>query len=372
MLAVAVAVLATGFLLAAADDRPLADAAAPAPTDPAAGTSGSTADPADPAAAGPGGEAGDPAGGTDPATTAATVPAGTGEQPSTAAPPPAPTGPPVTAAALEVAGPRFGVGPYEGLGAWIDVFDWSWSFTGGTPQVGPADVDRMADLGVRTLFVQVARHDHPADLVDQDLLDPIIARARDRGLRVVAWYLPTFEDPAADLRRSLAAAALPVDGLAIDIESRKLDDVAERNRRLVAYVAALRAALPGQVLGAIVLPPVVMEDVNPAFWPGFPWPELAPHFDVWLPMAYWTDRRADSGWRDGHRYTAVNVDRVRERIGRPGALVHPIGGIGDAAAPGHVAGMVQAALARGAIGGSLYDYRTTGPDLWPLLIPFNR
>jgi hypothetical protein len=302
---------------------------------------------------------------TTPTTSSRPVPT---TAPPTTVPPPPPAPGPVAAA---TAGGRFTLDPYLGLGAWIDVFDWSWTFTSGQPHVGPADVDRMASLGVRTLYVQVSRYDHPADVVDADLLVPILDRARALGMRVVGWYLPTLTDPAADLRRTMAMAALPLDGIGIDIESRDVADVHERNARLVAYSAELRRLLPGEVIAGIVLPPVVMEDVNPNYWPGFPWRELAPYYDVWQPMAYWSNRRFDSGWRDGYAYTASNIDRIRERLGWLDAPVHPIGGIGDAVTAEQVAGMVQAARERGSLGGSLYDYRTTHDALWAELQPFN-
>lgn len=301
-----------------------------------------------------------------PTTVATTVP----PTPTTAAPTTAPPPPPTTTAPAKAA-PRFTIDPYRGLGAWLDVFDWSWSFTEGQPHAGPADVDRMADLGVRTIYIQISRYDHPADVVDLDLLQPIIDRAHARGVAVVGWYLPTLTDPAADLRRILAMASLPIEGVGIDIESRDVQPVAERNARLVALSAQLRSALPGEVLSAIVLPPVVMEDVNPNYWPGFPWRELAPYYDVWQTMGYWTNRRSDSGWRDGYAYTAANIDRVRQHIGRLDAPVHPIGGIGDDSTPEQIAGMVQASRERGALGGSIYDYRTTHDALWPALAAFN-
>lgn len=291
---------------------------------------------------------------------------------TTAAPTTAPPPPPTTTTAPAKAVERFTIDPYRGLGAWLDVFDWSWSFTGGRPQAGPADVDRMAGLGVRTLYIQISRYDHPADVVDLDLLQPIIDRAHARGVAVVGWYLPTLTDPAADLRRILAMASLPIEGVGIDIESRDVQPVAERNARLIALSAQLRSALPGQVLSAIVLPPVVMEDVNPDYWPGFPWRELAPYYDVWQTMGYWTNRRSDSGWRDGYAYTAANIDRVRQHIGWLDAPVHPIGGIGDESTPEQIAGMVQASRERGALGGSIYDYRTTHDALWAHLKPFRR
>jgi hypothetical protein len=122
------------------------------------------------------------------------------------------------------------------------------------------------------------------------------------------------------------------------------------------------------VLGAIPLEPVLIEDVNPRYWPGFPWAEIAPSFDVWLPMAYWTNRR--DGWRDAHTYTAANIDRVRAHIGRPDAPVHALGGIGDATSVQDLQGFRNAATERHVIGGSIYDFRTTAAPHWPELLPF--
>ncbi|MGH9246262.1 MAG: hypothetical protein ACRD29_18515 [Acidimicrobiales bacterium] len=269
--------------------------------------------------------------------------------------------------------PRFTVVPYTGLGTWLDVYDWSATFNRpgrDAPAALPVDIDLMVDVGVQTLFLQASKHDSPDDILEADRLLGLIHQAKARGLRVVAWYLPNLVDPATDLRRLLAIAELPVDGLAVDIESREVADPAERSRRLVELSTRLRGALPGLTLGAIVLPPVVMEDVNPNYWPGHPWAELAPLYDVWLPMNYWSFRRPDSGWRDGGRYTAENIDRVRARLGLPDAVVHPIGGVADGTSVADVDGMVARARERGAIGGSVYDFRTTAPELWPALAPF--
>jgi len=265
-----------------------------------------------------------------------------------------------------------GVPAYVGFGAWVDVFDWSSSYTAGHPTVGPADVDRMANLGVQTLYIQAARADSPDDIVDPGLLNPMIQRAHARGIRVVVWYLPTLTDVGADLRRLLAISRLGVEGLSVDIESREVQDPAERSRRLVDLSNQLRAALPGRTIGAIVFPPTGMEVINPSYWPGFPWAGIAPDYDVWLPMAYWTGRSQDSGWHDGYRYTADNVQRLRNDLHNPAAPVHPIGGIADKVTAAEVDGMVRAVAATGSIGGSLYDYRTSGPDLWPHLTPLRR
>jgi hypothetical protein len=192
-------------------------------------------------------------------------------------------------------------------------------------------------------------------------------------MRVVAWYLPTFVDPQADMARLMAATRLPgVDALAVDIESLKFTNVAERNRRLIEISTNLRRALPGVTLGAIPYPPVVTDVINTKLWPNFPWQALAPLYDVWLPMSYQSDRKAESGYRDAYRYTTENIDRMRARLGRPDVPVHAIGGIADRTSTADVASLLKAAVERRAIGGSLYDWRTTGPGLWPSLQAFRR
>lgn len=292
------------------------------------------------------------------------LPVPTTEAPTTTAPPPPP---PTTVAAPA---PKFTLEPYRGLGAWIDVYDWTTTYARWSPALEVGAIDALADQGVQTVYIQASKWDAPEDVLEPFRLGVFIHRAHERGMSVVGWYLPTLEDPARDLQRLLAIAALPVDGIAVDIEARNVGDVVERNRRLVELSAALRSALPGQVIGAIPLEPVLMEDVNPHYWPGFPWAEIAPSYDVWLPMGYWTNRKSSSPWRDAYHYTAVNVDRVRERIGRPDAPVHVLGGIGDRTTAAEIIGFRIAARERGAIGGSIYDFRTTHASHWPELLPF--
>jgi hypothetical protein len=158
--------------------------------------------------------------------------------------------------------------------------------------------------------------------------------------------------------------------VAVDIESRAVADPGERSRRLVDLSHRLRQSLPGRSIGAIVLPPVVTDVINTNYWPGFPWRELVPDYDAWMTMGYWTNRTEASGYRDAYRYTAENIDRMRANLGLPAAPVHPIGGIGDKTTVADVDGFHRAASERGALGGSLYDYRTTGDALWAPLQRF--
>ena len=299
------------------------------------------------------------------------------DAPTTAPPaptttPPAPTVPRIVRSSVSpevsLARGSWTLTPYHGFGAWLDAYDWSAQFSRSGDVVGPEGIDHMAAEGVQTLYIQASRWNSPTDVLEPERLRPIIDRAHHHGMFVVAWYLPTFVDPATDLRRIMAVASVGVDGIAIDIESRDVADVAERNRRLVELSRQLRANLPGKAIGAIVLEPVLIEDVNPNYWPGFPWAEIAPYYDVWLPMSYWTNRRGH--WRGAHPYTAENMARIRARIGQPEAPIHTIGGIGDKTTVPDIDQMAHAAVEQRAIGGSLYDYRTSRPEFWASLRRF--
>lgn len=280
--------------------------------------------------------------------------------PTTAAPPPKPVPVPPGAAT--------GMAPYLGLGTWVDVYDWSMLYSKGRPTVSALDVDRMVGAGVQTLYLQASKHDSPTDVLEHERLQVFIDTAHSRGLRVVVWYLPTLVDPGADLRRLTAVAGLRnVDGIAVDIEARNVADVNDRNRRLVDLSGALRRALPGRTIAGIVLPPVVMEVVNPRFWPAFPYREIAPFYDMWMTMGYWTNRTAASGYRDAYTYTKENVDRLRNNLGQPDAPVHPIGGIGNRTTAADIDGFKRAVTAVHGIGGSIYDWHTTAAGLWDSL-----
>lgn len=306
---------------------------------------------------------------TEAEAAAVSVDAALAEPTTTTAPLPPPTTttapPPPTTTTTSPA--RFTLTPYRGLGAWLDVYDWTTTYARGAPALEPESMDLLGQQGVQTVFIQASKWDSPTDVLEIDRLLAFVQRAHQNGIAVVGWYLPTLEDPAWDLQRLVSIAALPIEGIAVDIEGRNVGDVAERNRRLIDLSAALRAALPGEVIGAIPLEPVLMEDVNPNYWPGFPWAELAPSYDVWLPMSYWTNRRDE--WRDAYVYTVTNIDRLREHIGRPDAPIHALGGIGDTTSAQDLVGFRQAIADRGAIGGSIYDFRTTQAPHWPELQP---
>ena len=259
--------------------------------------------------------------------------------------------------------------PHTGLSAWVDVYDWTDELTQGAPIFGLEDVDAMADAGVQTLYLQTAHTRSSADTVmEEEQARRLIARADERGMHVVAWYLPTLVDVERDLARLEASAALPVGGLAVDIESTEVADVAVRNERLLALSADLRTALgPDRALAAITPSAVHLDVVNPEFWPAFPWAQLADTYDALLPMTYWTLRTGDL--RDAERYVSDDLSRIRVNTGDPDIPVTPIGGLADVATTADLDGMVRAVEGGGGAGGGLYDWATSSAEQWATLAP---
>lgn len=309
-----------------------------------------------------------------PSTTQAPMTTTTGLPPSTTTTPQAVH----TATPAPVAQLVGDVTAYSGLGTWVDVYDFAPEFqaSGAPPPITPGTVNAMADQGIRTLYLQASKDDvrsPPGDIVHPELVGAFLTGAHARGMKVVAWFLPKLADVDSDFRHMMAmhtfeAAGQRFDSIAIDIEWRAgVADHAERSARLVDLSRRLRAATSGEKLGAIVMPPVVTDVINPAFWPGFPWRDLAPLYDVWMPMGYWTNRTQESGWRDTFRYTDQNIELLRKDLGNPNAVVHPIGGIGDRSTDEDYRGFLRAATSRGSVGVSIYDYRTTVPSAWAVL-----
>ncbi len=261
---------------------------------------------------------------------------------------------------------------YRGLGAWVDAFDYAPAYqpAGGAPSIDPGAVDDMATHGVRTLFLQVARNDarSPGGIVDRALLGQFLVRAHRHGMRVVGWYLPKFGDVAVDRNNIDAMATFEtlghrLDGIAVDIEfTEDVPDPELRNQRLIELSTGLRGEMGADAIAAIVLPPVLTEVVNPDLWPSFPWRDLAPLYDAWLPMSYWTFRSGASGYHDGYVYNEESTRRLRANLGDGDAVVHGIGGIGDLMTIAELDAFAQSLVDTAAVGGSIYDWNTMGTE----------
>src|SRR5437868_6310089 len=60
------------------------------------------------------------------------------------------------------------VSVYNGLGTWIDVYDWSVTYGKDGELVTAATVDQMARAGVQTLYVQTSKWDAPSDVLEPE------------------------------------------------------------------------------------------------------------------------------------------------------------------------------------------------------------
>ena len=255
---------------------------------------------------------------------------------------------------------------YAGLGTWVDIYATSaW-----------ADPERavaaMARDGVRTLYLQTGNYSQPGDLVRPRALGRFVDAAHAAGLRVVAWYLPSFDSPVQDARRALAAISFRsasgerFDSFALDIEAGFVKPVALRNQRLLRLSARLRAAVGSHyALGAIIPSPVGMRR-HPRYWPRFPYRSLAGYYDVFLPMAYFTDDGVH-GSKSTRVYLTADVSDIRTRTGNPGEPIHLIGGIAGSMGAKETAGFMHAVADCAPLGYSLYEFPITRQATWTAL-----
>jgi hypothetical protein len=255
---------------------------------------------------------------------------------------------------------------YAGLGTWLDIYaTQSWTH----PE---QEVAAMKRDGVRTLYLQTGNYEQSVDLVRPRRLGRFIDAAHAAGMRVVAWYLPSFLYPAQDTRAALAAIRFRsaegerFDSFALDIEASLVHSVPLRTQRLLQLSARLRSAVGHRhPLGAIIPSPVGIRR-HPTYWPGFPYRQLARLYNVFLPMAYATDRHIH-GVRATRAYNAADVAIIRARTGKPHVPIHLIGGIANAMGPKETAGFMHAVADCSVLGYSLYAFSVTRQSAWKAL-----
>jgi hypothetical protein len=253
---------------------------------------------------------------------------------------------------------------YAGLGTWLDIYATkAWRDPG-------REVAAMARDGVRTLYLQTGNYEQRVDLVRRRALGRFLDVAHASGLRVVAWYLPSFANPGQDARRALAAIRFRspggerFDGFALDIEATVVRRMRLRNRRLLQLSRRLRSAVgPAYPLGAITPSPVGM---SPSYWPNIPYGALSHVYDTFLPMAYSTDRGV-TGSRATFAYLSATVAAIRARAGNPNLPIHLIGGLSGEMGARETAGFMRAVANCATLGYSLYAFPTTSHTAWRAL-----
>jgi hypothetical protein len=276
----------------------------------------------------------------------------------------------VVAGAARTADAPPSVAVYRGLGTWVDIYD------GRQFRNPPAAVRAMKRRGVRTLYLETANYRTSQSIFRPAAISQFIESSHAAGIKVVAWYLPGFANPARDLRRSLAALRFRTpsgqrfDSFALDIEASIVRNASTRSRRLLNLSTAIRQeAGPIYPLGAIIPSPRGMQ-LLPKYWPRFPYLALAKTYDAFLPMGYFTYRTRSL--RAAYDYTVRNVTIIRQAAADPLVPIHLIGGIADASTAAQVQGFVRAARECGAFGASMYDFATTSSAHWSRLKPVAR
>jgi hypothetical protein len=254
---------------------------------------------------------------------------------------------------------------YAGLGTWLDIYanKSAWRDPG-------REVAAMARSGARTLYLETGNYKQTVDLIRRRAQGRFIDSAHAAGLRVVAWYLPSFANLRQDERRALAAIRFRspsgegFDGFALDIEATVVRSIPLRDRRLLQLSARLRSDVgPAYALGAIIPSPIGM---SPSYWPGIPYRALARSYDVFLPMAYSTDRGV-RGSRATLAYLSATVAAIRTGSGNPNIPIHLIGGLSGKMGATETAGFMHAVAACVPLGYSLYAFPTTDRAAWKAL-----
>ena len=270
----------------------------------------------------------------------------------------------VTPAAGASTSPR-DLSAYAGLGTWLDIYanKAAWREPG-------REVASIARDGAKTLYLQTGNYRQSVDLVRRRAQGRFIDAAHAAGLRVVAWYLPSFARPREDERRALAAIRFQspsgerFHGFALDIEATVVRRMRLRNQRLLQLSARLRSDVgPDYALGAITPSPVGM---SPSCWPDIPYRSLTRFYDVFLPMAYSTPRGVrGNGATLG--YLSATVKAIRRSTGKPDIPIHLIGGLSGAMGSGETTGFMRAVAACAPLGYSLYAFPTTHRTAWTAL-----
>jgi hypothetical protein len=258
------------------------------------------------------------------------------------------------------------ISAYQGLGTWVSIF-------GTEAFLSPdAVAAAIAARGVKTVYMQTGNYSQAEDIVRPEQLGAFVDALHSLGVRVVAWYLPGLRKPAVDLRRALAAIRFETpaggrfDGFALDIESSAVKSPALRTRRVVTLSRQLRATVgSGYALGAIIPAPRGMEQV-PAYWPDFPYAQLAQIYDVFLPMVDWTF--SVKGPDGTYGYLAWSLAILRAATLNPRLPIHLVGGTTDHTKLTEVRAFAQLVHDDGPIAGwSLFDWFATKPTAWPIL-----
>ena len=250
---------------------------------------------------------------------------------------------------------------FQGLGTWIDVYD---TTLYRTPN---AVASRLAARGVHTAWIETANDRSAVDVVDPAGLGRLVDALHARGIAVAGWYLPGHDRHARDLRRMRAMLSFRTpqggafDGVALDVESLRLKNVAQRTTRMLDLLTRLRSEAGATPVAAITYPPRAFER-HLSWWPGFPWAQIAAQVDTLVPMLY--TGGGFKGYDATYGYVSRSLRLLRAAVG-DGVPVHAAGGVANRMTAEELQAFEDALTDDGKITGwSLYDLQTTTPAAW--------
>lgn len=249
---------------------------------------------------------------------------------------------------------------YRDLGSWIDIYDaWPWAH----PTLA---VRKLHERGARTIFLQTSNYGAKDPIFRPRQTSRFLKAAHARGMKVVAWTVPSFANPQKDYHRARAAILFKgrgqrFDSFGLDIEAAIVDNIWRRNRRLLDLSKELRNLVgPDYPLGAITPDPV-----KSLYWPNFPYQRVDRLYDVFVPMGYFSFRA--NGYKDVKRYTEQSIRVIRRESENPKVAIHLIGGIGGETEVPEVKGFIRAVIGHDVLGASYYDFAVTSEHEWEQL-----
>jgi hypothetical protein len=121
---------------------------------------------------------------------------------------------------------------------------------------------------------------------------------------------------------------------------------------------------PAYPLGAIIPSPTGIAK-GAGYWNTFPYQMVAQHYDVFVPMSYYTyhGKGASAAYAD----TASNVKILRSQPGCSTTPIHLIGGLAENSSAAELQAFVRAASETKCVGASLYEWGGTTSVQWQQL-----
>ncbi len=235
-----------------------------------------------------------------------------------------------------------------------------------------ATVRSMKARGVRSLFLQTSNYHKAGAFFDRAAIEEFVHASHAHGMKVVAWYVPSFVDLDQDFRRVKAAIKFRTtrgqrfDSFALDIEAPLIWPISLRNQRLLRLSDRIRNLVGrSYALGAIIPDPVGSD-----YWSPFPYRQVARRYNVFIPMQYFTFHTF--GYEGARAHIAEGIRRIRAATRGRRVPIHVIGGIADAVDDFEMRGFMKALHDGKVVGASLYDFPLMGAWQWSHLARFGR